>query len=154
MNFIRQFLAILRVILSGAGQRKGSVLTIIIGVACAVGVLVSMLAMGTGGGGQAMENGRDDRVTLTSVGARDFQSSIPRDEAVVARDLPGIKKGTDGEPIVVFESLIPIEAGRRVTGTRIFFPLVGTTANFTEPQPEIHFTGGAGFDLGLAATTS
>src|SRR5258708_24008889 len=149
MNFIRQFLAILRVNLSGAGQRKGTVLTIIIGVACAVGVLVSMLAMGTGARRKAMETGRADGVTLTSVGGRDFQSSIPGDEAVVAGDLPGIKKGTDGDPIVVFESLIPIEAGRRVTGTRIFFPLVGTTANFTEHQPEIHFTGGRVFQRGL-----
>jgi putative ABC transport system permease protein len=131
MNFIRQFLAILRVNLSGAGQRKGSVLTIIIGVTCAVGVLVSMLAMGTGARRQAMGNARD------------------RDEAVVARDLPGIKKGTDGEPIVVFESLVPMEAGRRVTGTRIFFPLVGSTANFAEHQPEISLTGGRVFQRGL-----
>jgi putative ABC transport system permease protein len=146
---MRQFLAILRVNLSGAGQRIGSVLTIIIGVACAVGVLVSMLAMGVGARRQAMENVRDDRVTLTSVGARDDQSSIPRDEAVVARDLPGIRKGADGEPLVVFESLVSMEAGRRVTGTRIFFPLVGTTANFTGHQPEIRFTDGRVFQPGL-----
>jgi putative ABC transport system permease protein len=149
MHPIRQFLAILRLNLSGATQRSGSVLTIIIGVACAVGVLVSMLAMGTGMMRQAMGNARDDRVTVTSVGARSFQSSIPRDAAAATRDLPGIKKDSDGKPIVVFESLVPIEARRRVTGTRVFFPLVGTTAAFAQYRPELHFTGGRGFQRGL-----
>ncbi|HEY2782290.1 MAG TPA: ABC transporter permease [Steroidobacteraceae bacterium] len=149
MGFIRQFLAILRLNLSGAAQRTGSVLTIIIGVACAVGVLVSMLAMGTGAMSQAMGNARDDRVTLTSTGARNVQSNIPRDEAVSARDLPGIKSGADGAPIVVFESLVPIEAHRRVTGVRVFFPLVGTSPALAQYRPEIHFTGGREFKRGL-----
>jgi putative ABC transport system permease protein len=149
MNVIEQFLGVLRLGLSGAIQRIGSVLTIIIGVACAVGVLISMLAMGIGVRREAMGNVRADRVILTSIGARGIQSNIPKDEAVTARDLPGIKKGIDGEPIVVFESLIPIEAGRRVTGTRIFFPLVGTTAAFTQYRPEIQLTGGRLFQRGL-----
>ena len=149
MNFVRQFLGILRMSLSGATQRMGAVLTIIIGIACAVGVLVSMLAMGTGMQRQAMENVRADRVILSSTGARDIQSSIPRDVAVSARDLPGIKKGVDGAPIVIFTSLIPIEAHGRVTGIRVFFPLVGTTANLTQYRPEIRFTGGRMFQPGL-----
>lgn len=149
MNAIAQFLGLLRLSLPGAAQRIGSVLTIIIGVACAVGVLISMLAMGIGVRREAMWNVREDRVILTSIGARDMQSNISRDEALTARDLPGIKKGIDGAPIVVFESMIPIEAGRRVTGTRIFFPLVGTTATFTRYRPEIRFTGGRLFQRGL-----
>jgi putative ABC transport system permease protein len=149
MNFVRQFFGVLRVDLSGAAQRMGAVLTIIIGVTCAVGVLVSMLAMGIGMQRQAMENVRADRVILSSTGARDIQSSIPRDEAVIARDLPGIKKGIAGAPIVIFTSLIPIEAHTRATGTRIFFSLMGTTANLTEYRPEIRFTGGRSFQPGL-----
>jgi putative ABC transport system permease protein len=149
MNFVRQFFGILRVNLSGAALRMGSVLTIIVGVACAVGVLVSMLAMGTGMQRQAMENVRADRVILSSTGARGIQSSIPRDEAVSARDLPGIRKDAKGAPIVTFTSLIPIEARRRVTGTRIFFPLVGTTANLTQYRPKIRLTGGRMFQPGL-----
>ncbi len=149
MKFVRQFIGILRVDLSGAAQRMGSVLTIIIGVACAVGVLVSMLAMGIGMQRQATANVRPDRVILNSTGARSIQSSIPRDAALSARDLPGVKKGIDGAPIVIFTTLVPIEAHRRVTGIRIFFPLVGTTANLTQYRPEIHFTDGRMFRPGL-----
>ncbi len=149
MNFFRQFFAILRVNLAGATQRLGAVLTVIIGVACAVGVLVSMLAMGIGMQRQAMQDVRADRVIISSTGARDIQSSIPRDVAVGVRDLPGIKKDVNGAPIAIFTSLIPIEAHRRVTGIRIFFPLVGTTANLTQYRPEIHFTDGRMFQPGL-----
>lgn len=48
MNLTRQFSALLSMNLRAAPQRLGLVFTIVIGVACAVGVLVSMLAMGAG----------------------------------------------------------------------------------------------------------
>jgi putative ABC transport system permease protein len=149
MNFVRQFFGILRVNLSGVAQRMGAVLTIVIGVACAVGVLVSMLAMGIGMQRQSMENVRADRVNLSSTGARGIQSSIPRNEAVVARDLPGVEKDIKGSPVAVFTSLIPIEARRRVTGTRVFFTLVGITANLTQFRPETRLTDGRMFQPGL-----
>lgn len=149
MNFIKQFLGILRVSLSGAAERAGAVLTIIIGIACAVGALVSMLAMGTGARQQETGNARPDRVVLSSTGAQGIESSIPRDEAVVTLGLPYIKKNTNGEPIVVFTSFVPSEGQRRVTGNRIFLPLVGTTTNLLEFQPEMRFTAGRMFQRGL-----
>jgi hypothetical protein len=48
IKFAKQFRALLWVNLAGIPARFGLVLTIVIGVACAVGVLVSMLAMGVG----------------------------------------------------------------------------------------------------------
>ncbi len=48
MKFFRQLLALLRMNLAGLTQRLGSSLTILVGVTSAVGVLVSMLAMGIG----------------------------------------------------------------------------------------------------------
>jgi len=150
MKFARQFVAVLIMNLSEAREKVGPILTIIIGVSCAVGVLISMLALGTGARRQAMGDVRPDRVILTSVGARVIESSIPREEAALVRDLPGIRRGADGEPIVVFQSLIPIEGRRRVTGNRIFFPLVGTSAaDLAEYSPEIRFTNGRMFRPGL-----
>ena len=48
MTFMKQFNALLRMNFAGLPSRIGLVCTIIIGVACTVGVLVSMLAMGVG----------------------------------------------------------------------------------------------------------
>jgi putative ABC transport system permease protein len=150
VSFARQFLALLGMSLAGLRHRVGATLTIVIGVACAVGVLVSMLSMGTGARRQALGNARDDRVVLNSLGAQGVQSRIPRDEGDTVRGLPGIRKGSDGKPIVVFESVVPIEARRRATGTRIFFPLVGFSgAPLSELQPELHMTGGRMFRPGL-----
>ncbi len=150
MTFARQFVALLLMSLSGLTRRVGSVLTITIGVTCAVGVLISMLSMGTGARRQALGNVRDDRVVLNSLGARGIQSSVPRDQADTIRDLPGIRKGSDGKPIVEFQTMVLLEGRRRVTGTRIFFPLIGTTgAPFDEFQPEMRLTEGRVFHPGL-----
>src|ERR1700684_1734532 len=98
MNFARQSFAMLLVNLSGVRERKASVLTIIIGVTCAVGVLVSMLAMGTGARRQEMGNVRADRVILFTSGARVWQSDISREEAAAILELPGISRGARASP--------------------------------------------------------
>ena len=149
MSFIRQFLAILMVNLSGITQRLASVLTIIVGVTCAVGALVSMLAMGAGARREEMGDVREDRVLLNTTGARVWQSNISRAEAAAILHLPGIQKGAHGEPVVVFESEVPMEGRRRTMGNRIFFPLVGITANVGDYLPELRLTGGRMFQPGL-----
>jgi putative ABC transport system permease protein len=149
MNFLRQFLAILLVNLSGAAQRKAAVVTIIIGVTSAVGVLVSMLAMGVGAQRQEMAGVRDDHVILVTSGARAGQGNISREEAIAVLGLPRIRRGAQGEPLVVFEAEVWIEGRRRVTGNRIYFPLVGTTLTLTDYEPEMHLTAGRMFKAGL-----
>ena len=69
MGYTKQFGALLRMNLAGIPSRLGLVCTIVIGVACAVGVLVSMLAMGVGARREAMGNVRPDRAILMSVAA-------------------------------------------------------------------------------------
>jgi putative ABC transport system permease protein len=149
MNLARQCLALLRVNLAGLLERPSSALTILVGVTCAVGALVSMLAMGTGARRQEMGDVRADHVILSKTGERPAQSDIPRDEAAAILGLPGIRKGSAGEPIVVFESVTFIEGRRRGTGARIYFPVTGVTPTVTQYSPEMHFTGGRMFRPGL-----
>jgi putative ABC transport system permease protein len=150
MNFFRQFLALLRMSLSAVTRRPGSVLTIVIGVMCAVAVLVSMLSMGSGARRQVLAGVREDRVVVTSHGASGILSSISRDEAETVRGLPGIKRGSDGKPVVDFQSIVIIEARRRITGRRTFFPLIGVTRPpFADAHSELHLTEGRSFQPGL-----
>jgi putative ABC transport system permease protein len=149
MNFARQSLAMLLVNLSEVRERMASVLTIIIGVTCAVGVLVSMLAMGTGARRQELGNVRADRVVLITSGGRVWQSDISREEAAAILELPGIMRGAGGEPIVVSETEVPVEGRRRGLGKRLFFPLIGTTPTVTQYRPEMRFTSGRMFQTGL-----
>lgn len=149
MHPLKQFFGLLVVNLAGIWQRLGAALTIVIGVTCAVAVLVSMLAMGTGARREELGTARDDRVVFKSTGAQGFFSSISRDEAATARELPGIRRDAAGKPIVSFSAALPIEAQRRSTGARVFFPLVGTTANTSELSPELHLTAGRMFQPGM-----
>lgn len=135
--------------LAGLSERLGASLTILVGVTSAVGVLVSMLAMGIGAREQQLATIRADRAALTTTGARLGQGSITREEAAVILGLPGIRKDAQGNPLVAFEAVVPLEARRRVTGTRIYFPLVGITPNVIEVAPEIRLTAGRLFQPGL-----
>ena len=147
---MKQYWALVYMNLAGIPARLGLVATILIGVGCAVGVLVSMLAMGVGARREAMGNVRPDRAIILSVGAQGpQQSSIGKDAAAQIQDLPGIRRNGAGKPIVVSEVLAFVQARDRVTGTKIGFALAGATAALIDYMPELHLTTGRIFKPGL-----
>lgn len=150
MTFLRQFTALLRVNLLSLFERRSQALTLVLGITCAVGVLVSMLAMCVGARRHEMADVRTDRVVLMSVGAPDAsQSSISRDQADSIRDLPGIRQGSDHEPIAVSQLFVTMEARERSDGRRIRFPMIGVSSGLGQLIPELHLTAGRMFRPGL-----
>ena len=149
MPFIRQFLALLQISLAGIPRRAGSALTIVVGVTCAVGVLVSMLAMGAGSREQEFGDVRADRVVISSIGAQGIGGNVPRDELAAVQGLSYIRRSSEGAPIVVPEALEPMQGRRRVTGVRIFFPLIGVGGEIGADAPELRVTAGRMFRRGL-----
>lgn len=150
MGRAKQFWALLQMNLAAVPQRLGLVCTIVIGVACAVGVLVSMLAMGVGARREAMANVRDDRAILRSVGALGAgQSSIPKEAAALIHDLPGIRRNAKGEPIAVSQATVFVRARNRDSGSAFGFPLTGVTSGLADYMPELHLTSGRMFKPGL-----
>ena len=150
MKFTRQFSALLRMNLAALPRRLGLVLTIVIGVACAVGVLVSMLAMGVGARREAMGNVRSDRIILMSTGAAGaLQSSIAKDLLPLIYDLPGIRRNAEGRPMAAAQALLFTQARKRVSGEPMGFALTGVTAGLADIQPELQLTAGRMFQPGL-----
>jgi putative ABC transport system permease protein len=150
MSLVKQFWALLRVNLAGLPARLGLVSTIIIGVACAVGVLVSMLAMGVGARQEAMGNVSPNRATLTSIDAPSpAQSNISQDAATLIRGLPGIRRNSAGKPIIVFQVNVFVQARNKVDRSQIGFPVIGMTPGLTDYQPELHITAGRMFTPGV-----
>src|SRR5580698_5873185 len=150
MRLLRQFWALLRMNLAGIPERLGLVCTIVIGVTCAVAVLVSMLAMGVGARQEAMGNVSPNRAILTSVDAPSpAQSNIAQDAATLIRGLPGIRRNARGEPIVVFQSTVFIQGRSKVDRTQTGFPLIAMTQGLTDYQPELHITAGRMFTPGV-----
>jgi len=150
MSFAKQFLALLQMSLGGLPERRGLVLTILIGVACAVGVLVSMLAMGAGAYQEDVGNTRPDRAILMAVGAPvPFQSSVSKDAATLIRGLPGIRRNAKGDPIAVSQVLVGVQARDKEKGIRLGFALTGVTPGLADYMPELHLTAGRMFRPGL-----
>jgi putative ABC transport system permease protein len=150
MNIAKQFGALLRMSLSGIPTRLGLVSTIVVGVACAVGVLVSMLAMGVGARREALGNVRPDRIVLLQAQAPSpYQSNIPPDQAASVPALPGIRRNAKGEPIVVPMATAFVQARNRKDRSPIGFPIGGVTKEFTDFYPELRLTSGRMFRPGL-----
>ena len=148
--YLKQVGALLGMNLLGVPQRLGLVCTTVIGVTCAVGVLVAMLAMGVGARRQALGNVRPDRVILLSKDAlAPAQSDIPQDTAVLIPDLAGIRHDSRGNPIVVPEAEMFVLAREKLTGTGVGFPITGAGPELTEYAPELHLTSGRMFRRGL-----
>lgn len=146
---MRQSLELIAISLSSLPQRVGPILTTVVGVTCAVGALVSMLAMGAGARRQEMTDVRDDRVIITGLDAQGAMSAISRNEAAVVGDLPQIRRDAAGRPIVVLESISLLTGRERGTGALLSMALFGVTPNVTEYRPEMRFTAGRMFRPGL-----
>jgi putative ABC transport system permease protein len=147
---MKQYWALLYMNLASIPQRLGLVLTIVIGVACAVGVLVSMLAMGVGAHREAMGNVRPDRASVISLGSPSpMQSSVTKDTAKLVSDLPGIKHNSAGQPIAISQAIVYVQARDRLSSEKIGFALLGVTAGQADYSPELHLTAGRMFRPGL-----
>jgi len=150
MNLAKQLWALLRMNLAGIPARLGLVCTIVIGVTCTVGVLVSMLALGVGARREAMGGASPNRAIVTSVDAPSpAQSSITKDDAPLILDLPGIRRNAEGKPIVVFQVTVFVQARSRIDRTQTGFPLIGMTPGLTDYEPELRMTAGRMFRSGL-----
>jgi len=150
MSFAKQFWALLRMNLAGIPARLGLVCTIVVGVTCAVGVLVSMLALGVGARREAMGNASPNRAILTSVDAPSpMQSSIGKDTVPQILNLPGIRRNAQGKPIVVFQVTVFVQARSKIDRGQLGFPLIGMTPGLTDYEPELHMTAGRLFNPGL-----
>jgi putative ABC transport system permease protein len=150
MDFLKQLGMLLRMNLLGVPQRLGLASTIVIGVTCAVGVLVSMLAMGVGARREAMGNVRPDRASVLSVDAAGpGESNIPKDVAALIANLPGIRHNARGQPIAVPQTLVFVQARRKDSGNLVGFPMTGAGAGLTDYAPELHLTAGRMFRPGL-----
>jgi putative ABC transport system permease protein len=115
-----------------------------------VGVLIAMLAMGVGAQREALGNVRPDRATIRSQDSQNaFGSSIPKDQAVLIRELPGIRRDTRGQPIALPATMVFIQARNKADGSPIGFPLLGVGPGLTDYMPELHLVRGRMFRTGL-----
>ena len=150
MNLARQFWTLLQMNLAGIPARLGLVCTIIIGVACAVGVLVSMLAMVVGARQETLGIASPNRIVLTSIDAPSPSQSnispddLPSDRATArhsaqrrgqaGRRAPGRGVHPGPQPDRPLADRLSLDRGRPV---------------LTDYQSELRITAGRMFNPGL-----
>jgi putative ABC transport system permease protein len=100
MNAIRQIAIVSLLNFRNLRQRFWQSLVIVAGMACVSGVLLSLLSV-TEGMQQAYQSTGDPRsVIIVSHGSlREDNSAIPRDQARILVNAPGIAKAPDGSPL-------------------------------------------------------
>jgi len=149
MHFFQQASAAIKLSLMSLPARLGASLVVVIGMACAVGAMVSVLSLSTGFIRTATGAGRADRVIVLSQGAlSESGSSISRDGAASIADAPGVAKAPDGRQMVSADMLGSVMLRKKSDGFNSFVTVRGVGPEFFALHPEIQMSHGRKFRPG------
>lgn len=150
MSAARQTFAVIGMGLRNLPRRAGASLVIFIGIAGAVGVLVSVLAMAVGFASTITGAGSPDRAVILSTGApQEAVSSIPGDAVPKILQAAGIARDAAGRPIAAAEALAQVAVERQDAGGPINVALRGVANVESELRPEVRLVDGRMFRPGL-----
>ena len=134
------------------GNRLGTSLVIVVGIACVVAVLIGMLSMSKGFERTLKGTGSDSRVLLLSAGVlAELSSGIGPDVLPLVRTLPGIRRDAEGRPLVSAEVMVITEL-KRGTGRQqasVNVALRGVEPAGLAMRPEVKLVEGRWFQSGL-----
>ena len=144
-----ELLAILEMNFRTVPQRWGQVLVVVVGMACAVGALVSILSMSSGFVRTMTMAGNPARAIVISDGAEgEWGSSISRGDATVLSDMPGIARDGARKPIVSADYLAYTVVQKKSDGLDAYLTVRGTGPANRALRPEIHLVSGRMFQPG------
>jgi putative ABC transport system permease protein len=124
MIFLRSCLAAIWLNLASLKQRLWPALVVVAGVACVVGVLLSMLSVTVGLRHAWQRAGSPDRAIIMPASSQaEGDGSVSRSEAEIIKDAPGIARDAKGRAIADNEVLTGLDTRRRATGGHGFILL-------------------------------
>jgi putative ABC transport system permease protein len=144
-----QTLTAISLALSTLPTRKGASLVVVIGMACAIGALVSTQSLSAGINETINRNGRADRAIVMSRGSTfEFSSSLPRDNLNTIGDAPGVKHGAGGKPLATGDAIAIVPVVKKSDGYQTFLAVFGGTSEAMGVRPEVHLISGRMFQPG------
>lgn len=148
VRWISQVVALTLFNLKTMGQRLGSVLAAMVGMAGVVAVLVGVLSIGQGFARAMEATGSPSRAIVLRSGADgEMMSVVGRDDAKLIAEAPGVATGTAG-PLVSPQLFVVINLPQKSTGTDANVPLRGVTAPALEVHDEVEIVEGRPFAWG------
>lgn len=142
MIFLRACLAATWLNLASLKRRIGSALVVVAGVACVVGVLLSMLSVTVGLRQTWLRAGSPERAIILPAGIQDEgDGNLSRAAVAILKDAPGIARDAKGAAISDAEILTSLPVPRR-TGGRHFILLRSFGPMALQVRPEFRIVAG------------
>jgi putative ABC transport system permease protein len=130
-------------------QRWGASSVIVIGIAGVVAVLVAMLAMGEGFEATLNRTGNEtSAILLRSGSVSETNSVITREQLPLVRQLPGIARDGDGQPLASAELSQVVNLPTRADGTDANAQLRGVSDTAWALRPQVRIVEGRRFEAG------
>jgi len=147
MIVLRQVVTVTAVGLSTLTQRRGTAFVIVAGVACVVGVLISMLSVTAGLTRMFLSGGGEERaIVLPRNVLGEFGSDLSRASINTILNAPGIAKGPDGAPLADAEFVFSMAPPPGLL--RDFLQIRGIGAAGTQLRDEFRIESGRGLRTG------
>jgi putative ABC transport system permease protein len=122
---MEQLLTVIKLGLSTLPARRGAALVVVVGMACAIGALVSVQSMNQGLLG-VIDMGHADRAIVLSKGSQgEFNSAISQTDNTLIADAPGIARAPDGRPAATPQSLAYAAIPKKSDGLDAFVTMRG-----------------------------
>ena len=148
MNWLSQVVTITGVTLRSLGQRLGSSIVAIIGIAGVVIVSIAVLSIAEGFRAAMTEAGDPETViVMRAASDTEMTSNISGDEARIIENAPGVKIGPDG-PTASAELFVIVNHPMRRSGTDANVPLRGVSPAVLQVRDEVKIVEGRMFELG------
>lgn len=146
---MRQVFAVAWMSLRTIPARWGSSLVVVIGMACAVGALVSILSMSAGYLRMMANTGSPSRAVVMSDGALgEGGSNIDHGEATILSDMPGVALDTAHKPIVSADYFAYTMVSKKSDGEDTGIGIRGVSLEDPLLRPEIRLIDGRWFRPG------
>ena len=146
---MKQLLAVTWMSLRTVPTRWGSSLVVVIGMACAVGALVSILSMSAGFLRTMAATGSPSRAIVMSDGALgEWGSTIAHDEATILSDMPGVAQDDAHKPVVSADYFAYTAVAKKSDGQDMYVDLRGVSLQDPQLRPEIRLINGRWFRPG------
>jgi putative ABC transport system permease protein len=146
---LKQIIAVTGMSLRSIPQRWGSSLVVVIGMACAVGALVSILSMSAGFLRTIANTGSPSRAIIMSDGALgEWGSTIAHEEATTLADMPGVAHDGAHKPIVSADYLAYTVVSKKSDGQDTGIGVRGVSLQDSLLRPEIKLVNGRWFRPG------
>ena len=150
MNWLSQTIAVTSVNLRSIGQRLGSSIVAIIGIAGVVIVFTAVLSIAEGFRAAMTDAGDPLRVIVMRSGSdTEMTSGLSGEDAKLIMEAPGIERGPDG-PIASPELFVIVGHPLKRTGTDANVPLRGLSPAALQVRPDVKIAEGRMFTPGTS----